>query len=448
MKKAVAFLLAFLILLPALPTGRADFAGYADVEEDDWFADAVAFVSRYGYMNGTGEAQFAPYEGVTRGMVATILYRMQGEPETGANPFVDVPAGKWYSDAVSWAGNEGIVNGVGDGKFDPESAVTRQQMMTILYRYAMWKCWDIPVAGWRYAGLYPDPNTGEMTERLFSDGWRVSAYAREPMLWAVNRGVFVYRGDSGIPQMEPETEVYRAELAQTLKNLYDNVVNAEGEPGRELLSAGLYENEDGAKQVYLGAIHKDGSFFLSLNWVRLAGAESIAKAAGGRAEFDDGELAGYVEFLPDDKLTVTVTRGNGLIETGETFDAAFVPVEELTRRIVESLPQTEGNVWFNSDPETAANRCLTFGPDNTMELITTVNFQSDSGDFRMIREKRHYTSDGLDIFTIDGKKYRMDTEETAYMSLYIEALEGDPYGLGGVYTLEDAASVTYTDLPL
>ena len=126
---------------------------------------------------------------MTRAMLVTVLWRYANAPKPGANPFTDVPNGKWYTDAVAWAAENGVVNGVGDGKFEPDGSVTREQMATI---------------------LYPDAS-------------RVSAYARAPMQWIVAEGVIGGSRENGQDWLNPQGNATRAEVATILMRFIENV---------------------------------------------------------------------------------------------------------------------------------------------------------------------------------------------------------------------------------
>ena len=123
-------------------------------------------------MNGTSATMFEPDTTTSRGMIVTILYRLEGTPAVGASSFTDVVAGAYYADAVAWANANGIVMGYGNGKYGPDDPVTREQLAAILYRYAQYKGYDTTQGG--------------MSIREFSDYEQISDYALEPMTWAVN----------------------------------------------------------------------------------------------------------------------------------------------------------------------------------------------------------------------------------------------------------------------
>lgn len=174
---------------------------FADVAEGDWFHDAVSFVYRRGYFSGTGADTFAPNASMDRAMVATVLHRMSGAGTvSGAAAFSDVPAGQWYSDGVAWASASGVVNGMGDGLYAPALAVTREQLVTMLYRYEK---------DYRKAAV---AETGDLS--AFPDGGSVSAWAQDAMSWAVGAGLLHGR-DSGA--LDPTGTATRAEVAAILQ---------------------------------------------------------------------------------------------------------------------------------------------------------------------------------------------------------------------------------------
>ena len=190
---------------PVDPTPEATFT---DVSETAWYKNSVDYAVEHGLMNGTGTNTFEPESTMTRAMLVTVLWRYAGAPKPGANPFTDVPNGKWYTDAVAWAAENGVVNGVGDGKFEPDGSVTREQMATILYRYA------------QKTGI----DTSKHTElSAFPDASRVSAYARTPMQWIVAEGVIGGSRENGQDWLNPQGNATRAEVATILMRFIENV---------------------------------------------------------------------------------------------------------------------------------------------------------------------------------------------------------------------------------
>ena len=169
---------------------------FADVDELDWFYDAVVYVYNEGMMDGISATQFAPNSNLTRGMVVTMLYRLEGKPRvTGSSGFDDVASGAWYADAVTWAAENGIVNGVSDTEFAPNVNITREQLAAILYRYAEYNDYDV---------------SGRDDLSEFTDRSSISSYALDAMRWAVDEGLITGITNTTI---EPQGTATRAQAA-------------------------------------------------------------------------------------------------------------------------------------------------------------------------------------------------------------------------------------------
>ncbi len=171
---------------------------FTDLQESAWYYPYVKEMVVLGIMNGTSDAAFSPNNTLTRGMLVTILYRMQGEPEAAIADYTDVPTGKWYAAAVGWASENGIVTGYPDKTFRPNAPVTREQAATILYRCA-------PLMG-RSTAL-----TASLEE--FTDMDTISAYAQTPMAWAKANDIL-----SGYPDetLRPGGSASRAQIAKMI----------------------------------------------------------------------------------------------------------------------------------------------------------------------------------------------------------------------------------------
>lgn len=148
---------------------------FADVAKGSWYYEGVRYAYENGLMSGTGEGTFSPDLPTSRGMLVTILYRLAGSPAAGSASFTDVVKGQWYADGVAWASANGVVSGYPDGSFRPNDTITREQMAAILYQYA------------RIQGKLDD-SRADLS--IFSDLDSLSAYAKEPMSWAVAQGLF------------------------------------------------------------------------------------------------------------------------------------------------------------------------------------------------------------------------------------------------------------------
>lgn len=178
---------------------------FNDVSANDWFASAVDYVTGKGMMNGTADNAFSPKANTTRGMVVTVLYRLENQPSTSAASFTDVASGAYYANAVAWANANGIVSGYGSGKFGPNDKVTREQLAAILYRYAQNKKYDV---------------SGAKSLDGYTDAQSVSSYAVPALQWANAAGVVT--GKSG-SKLDPKGYATRAEVAAMLMRFCENV---------------------------------------------------------------------------------------------------------------------------------------------------------------------------------------------------------------------------------
>ena len=179
------------------PTPNVDFL---DVSRTDWFYYDVRYVCENGLMNGTSRNRFSPYGTATRGMLVTILYRMENEPRCfGSAAFSDVKPGAYYEKAVVWASQNNIVSGYTDGTFRPDAPVTREQLASILYRYTLYRGQDV--------------SAGETTSLTgYGDAQAVSSYALPAMRWACGTGIL--QGANG--KLSPNGLATRAQLAAML----------------------------------------------------------------------------------------------------------------------------------------------------------------------------------------------------------------------------------------
>ena len=172
LKKLAALFIAAALTLSMSTTAFAalDDTGYADVDANAWYADAVVYCRDNGLMNGTSDTAFSPDETMTRAMLATVLYRLAESPAvSGSDSFTDTVEDSWYSPAVLWAAQNGIVTGYGDGLFGTDDPVTREQIAAIM---------------WRYAG---SPAAESGTD--FADEDSISTYAAQAVDWAQAVGI-------------------------------------------------------------------------------------------------------------------------------------------------------------------------------------------------------------------------------------------------------------------
>ena len=194
MKGRVFTAVITLCLLFGMMFPKAAAAAFSDVPADSWYTAAVSYVRDNGLMNGTSDTAFSPDGTMTRAMLVTALHRAAGTPSVPMQPsYTDVPAAAWYSDAAAWAALEGLAGGYGDGRFGPDDPVSREQAAVIL---------------WRYAGRPQAQSAGE-----FTDESAIASWAADAVDWAWSSGIFSGRnGDV----FSPQAGVTRAEAAAAL----------------------------------------------------------------------------------------------------------------------------------------------------------------------------------------------------------------------------------------
>ena len=192
--------------------GDCPLAAYPDLAATAWYHDGIHYCLENGLMQGVPGGAFQPGGDTTRAQLVTILWRQEGCPAVkGEIGFRDVRDGAWYADAVRWAAVEGIVRGYGDGRFAPDDTVSREQMVTVLYRYAKYKGADVNA-------------DGGADISGFADGAAVSRYAGPAMEWACGNGLV-----SGVPQdggavLAPKDTTTRAQMAVLMMRFYTELM--------------------------------------------------------------------------------------------------------------------------------------------------------------------------------------------------------------------------------
>ena len=177
---------------------------FTDVSADDWFYDPVCYVYSQGLMTGTSATTFEPNTSLSRAMLVAVLHRLEGNPQASAGDFTDVADGDWYAQAVNWAASVGVVNGMGDGTFQPNAAITREQMAAILRNYAQYKGLDVTASG-------------DLVN--YSDAASVSDWAKDSVQWMVGSGLIGGYEDN---TLRPQGTTTRAEVASVLQRYLAN----------------------------------------------------------------------------------------------------------------------------------------------------------------------------------------------------------------------------------
>lgn len=171
---------------------------YTDVDENSWYYPGVMYAYESGLMNGMGDNAFQPDTEMSRAMLVTVMWRYAGSPVMGSNTFSDVPEGLWYTQAVAWASHTGIVNGVGHGRFDPDGIITREQLVTLVYRYCSYMGFDTSA-------------TADLTG--FPDHGEISAWAKDAFRWGVAVELLKGTGKNGTIYLDPKGSATRSQVA-------------------------------------------------------------------------------------------------------------------------------------------------------------------------------------------------------------------------------------------
>ena len=327
--KALSLLLALAFLFSfATPLTVGAKEEYVDVDAGRWSRNAVLYVSEKGYMQGVGGGRFDPAGPMTRAMVVTVLWRIEGKPEAGKSSFSDVPAGKWYSEAVAWAETTGVVTGVGGGKFNPDGKITREQLATILYRYCSYKKLDVTEKG---------------DVSVFKDKNKIDSWAADAVAWAVGIGLI-----NGVTAetVNPLGKATREQVATILERFDTN------KPGKlvDLFAPVVEQIADYAEKMLDEVIEKratDPNYDLIMSQ---PGTLLIGLAEAGRWD--------YIQRVIDDWIengTVRTTGESGLLGYvlvglyERTKDEKYLPVIEKLKKETDEWPADEyGELYYGT----------------------------------------------------------------------------------------------------
>lgn len=186
---------------------QSDNVEYTDVSETDWYYNDVLSVSNMDLMNGISDTSFSPSENTTRAMLVTTLWRLEDKPNGKDITYEDVIKKEYYYDAVSWATENNIVDGYDSKTFGPNDNATREQLITIMYRYAKYKNYDI---------------SHDVSLSAFDDDDNVSEYAVEPFMWGIANKIITGTSDS---TLSPKDNTIRCQMAAILNRFCDNYVS-------------------------------------------------------------------------------------------------------------------------------------------------------------------------------------------------------------------------------
>ncbi|EOS64179.1 flavodoxin [Oscillibacter sp. 1-3] len=258
-------------------------ASFSDVPAGAWYADAIAYCQQHGIMSGTSTTTFEPEGTLTRAMLAAVLYRMSGSPTVSAPPaFTDTTADAWYSDAVSWAAGNSVISGYGGGTFGVNDPTTREQAVTIL---------------WRYAG---NPESGTAVD--VSDAASVSTWAQAAVRWADANGIL--EGMTENRQFAPKTNIKRGEIASMLYRYLNSSSQPEPAAGGKTLVAYFSATNTTRPLAEYAADILDADLYEIVPEVPYTDAD-LAYYTGGRADQEQNDstarpaISGSVENMAD-----------------------------------------------------------------------------------------------------------------------------------------------------
>lgn len=328
-KKIIAFTLALLMLLSLSIHAVAFDNPYEDVSEGDWYFDAVMTVAEAQVMVGTDETHFSPDADLTRGMMATILWRLDGAPEGYTCTFSDVAEGKYYYTAVGWAKTVGLVSGVGNNRFAPEMTLTREQMATMLYNYA----------ARRYSLRRYLPTTAQIFSSFY-DSARISTYAVEPIRWLLSENGLHYEGNI----LRPGESATRAEVAAGVVLFLDPDNGLEYQTGKSAYELAVENGYNGTVQEWLASLVGPpgaSAYEIAVSHGYQGTEESWLASLSGKSAYEiavdhgfTGTEEQWLESLHGEAgVSVTGAQVNGdhhliiTLSDGTELDAGYVGVE-------------------------------------------------------------------------------------------------------------------------
>ncbi|MBQ7475438.1 MAG: S-layer homology domain-containing protein [Clostridia bacterium] len=433
MKKLISIIISVIMIASCVTVVSAAKTGFSDVAEDRWSAASIKYAVDNGYMKGVGGDKFDPEGSLTRAMVATVLWRREGSPApTAPSGFSDVPAGEWYTDAVAWAKETGVVKGITATTFEPDGKITREQLATMLFRFSS----SAPVSVPERADLTP-----------FSDDEKVSDWANEPLEWAVEAGLI--KGTDG-NRLAPEGDATREQFAAIIERYDGTFILKYNRPVvRSHYTEKEYPLVDDA-DFYVatdGDDGNDGSFDHPFRtWDRaieaVRGVEKTPEKGGVTVAFKAGTYRSvHVELTAEDSGTpecpVTyckygdgdVVFDNGVVIPAEDFreldeaeKALFnknkvdnIRKVDLTDYLSE-IPAYDDLVIFGDDSILTAARYPNLYPDGSDSFIEAGRTNSDTSllisNRILVRKLSSYPAEVIPEMRVYGniiRGYRKDT---------------------------------------
>ena len=358
-RRALSILMVFAMLFTLTPAAgfaaentASSGAGYTDVAQDAWYKDAVDYVTDNGLLVGVADDQFGPEQNVTRAMVVTVMWRQSGAPASdGETAFTDVPDGEWYTAAVAWGADNGMVAGMSDTTFEPNTPVTREQLVAFMQRFAQKNGEDTSVGDGSVLDAYTDADA-------------VSDWAENAMIWALENGVISGMTDTTIA---PQGNATRAQYAAILQRTGATISDEIDLSGYDKLSyyhngeiitvdENVGEDENG-DPIYAKAVLAGDGIILAVAYTDEEVAELTEALAG--LEYEDVDLNGetmipafvdahshinIVDQFADASPSSGVTSLEALVEIGkQDFDAWL---NDHTYDDEYGVNEPGGKFWF------------------------------------------------------------------------------------------------------
>jgi len=331
-KQMLIGLLTVSLLLGALPlAGSAAVPQFKDVKVSDWYADAVEYVVENGLMSGTSADMFSPESVASRGMLVSILHRMEGSPPASGSAFSDVDKSKYYAPAVAWAGANGIASGYADGRFLPESPVTREQLAVILYHYT------------QHQGRSTS-TTGSLAG--FTDASDVSDYAVDAMRWAVGKGLITGTGND---RLTPQGTATRAQLALILQRYHSDSAGSPAPKGATLVAKPITVSTQNAVRVAKSSTAiQDPAMYcgdaISEDTMTISGNYNVYRFSG--AAEDKAVLESYVNTLCNGRYNFKLAKAFNQVNSASTQFSWGLDYTG-TGNVTETMDVTYTDVYCN-----------------------------------------------------------------------------------------------------
>lgn len=367
-RRALSILMVFAMLFTLTPAAgfaaentASSGAGYTDVAQDAWYKDAVDYVTDNGLLVGVADDQFGPEQNVTRAMVVTVMWRQSGAPASdGETAFTDVPDGEWYTAAVAWGADNGMVAGMSDTTFAPNAAVTREQLVAFMQRFAEKNGEDVSIGD------------GSVLD-AFTDADSLSDWAQDVMIWALENGVIGGMTDTTlVPQGNATRAQYAAILQRTGATISDEIDLSGYEAltyyhNGEIITVDESVGEDAnGNPIYAKAVLAGDGTIIAVAYTDEEVAE--LEAALAEVEYDDVDLNG------ETMIPAFVDAHSHVDGVGRDYDASPASGVTSLKALVE-VGKQDFDAWVNDhtyDDEYGPNEpggkfwFVTNGFDNTV----------------------------------------------------------------------------------